>query len=287
MTETRSKSFYWVKSSLYRLKRGVYMVNIKLFNDYFLASHIAVPLLTVNNRDTHDIIRMFFETYNFNVVGFKEEDKVIAYLNRELYDYNSEAIEENLISFTTGDTVAANTPLVDILALMEGRERLFLITDSTIDLLITKADLQKPPVRMLLFGLVTLLESEMADVIRMYHPSDEWKDLLTEGRVKKIDALYEKRKEKNIEIDLIDCTQFADKKTVVLEDASLRENLFTSSKNSAEKWMRKVELLRDDLAHAQSLSNWFETENADLLVSEIQTLIHKLELQKFEKIISK
>ncbi|MBD8005489.1 hypothetical protein [Bacillus norwichensis] len=263
------------------------MVNIKLFNDYFLASHIAVPLLTVNNQDTHDIIRMFFETYNFNVVGFKEENKVIGYLDREQYDYNSNTIEESLISINTSDIVAANTPLVDIFALMEGKERLFLMSDSTIDLLITKADLQKPPVRMLLFGLVTLLESEMADVIRVHHPSGEWKNLLTEGRVKKIEALYEKRKEKNIEIDSIDCTQFADKKTVVLEDTSLRENLFTSSKKSAEKWMRKVELLRDDLAHAQSLTNWFETENTVLLVIEIQKMIHKLGLQKFEKIISK
>ncbi|RST70870.1 hypothetical protein D4T97_019835 [Siminovitchia acidinfaciens] len=261
------------------------MAIINLFNKYFLAYHIAVPLLAVDKRDTHDIVRMFFDTYNFNIVGFKEENRIIGYLDRERYDFGLNFIHENLIGFESDEVSAANTPLIDTLEMMHGRERLFLISDSTIDLLITKADLQKPPVRMLFFGLVTLLESEMADIIRIYHPNDEWKDLLTEGRLKKINSLYDERKSKNIEIDLMDCTQFADKKTILLESNDIKGKLFDVSKKSAEKWLRRVEILRNDLAHAQPLTNWFEEEVVVFLAREILELIQKLETHKFDKII--
>ena len=138
------------------------LANVTLFNTYLLASHIAVPLLAVDNDDTHDLVKMFFETSRFDVIGFKNEDHIIGYLHHDYYDYFSNSISENIINFEPRDITAANTPLIEALKLMNGQNRLFLMNQSTIDLLITKADLQKSPIRMLFFGLVTLLESELA-----------------------------------------------------------------------------------------------------------------------------
>lgn len=263
-------------SKIYIRIGDVNVQHTKLIGRFFLASHIAVPFLSVNRLATKEAIQSLFNDHNFDVIGFKENGNVIGYLHKEKYDPNIN-IQENVLNFPIEDVIAENKTLIDTLKLMEKKERLFVMSSSGIDLLITKADLQKPPIRMLFFGLVTVLEYEMATQIREHHPNETWQELLTEGRLEKVRAIYNERLEKNLETDMIDCTQFADKRTIILADETIRTSLFYSSKNYAEKWLKKVEALRDDLAHAQSLTKWFKEREVIQLAVEIERLIRKME----------
>lgn len=259
------------------MKIGVDIVlHTKLIGKFFLASHIAVPFLSVDRLATHKAVQALFNDHHFHVIGFKEDGKMIGYLHKDQYDTNKD-ISDNVLNFNIEDIISESTLLIDTLKLMETKDRLFVMSGSEIDLIITKADLQKPPIRMLFFGLITVLENEMATQIRAHHPNETWKELLTEGRLEKVRAIYNERLEKNLQIDLIDCTQFADKRTIILADETIRTSLFHSSKNYAEKWMKNAEALRDDLAHAQSLTKWFRERKVIQLVIEIETLIRKME----------
>jgi hypothetical protein len=56
------------------------------------------------------------------------------------------------------EMVSSTTPLIDLLPIMKNRDHLFVLDWARLESIVTSADLQKPPVRMLLFGLVSLFD---------------------------------------------------------------------------------------------------------------------------------
>jgi hypothetical protein len=56
--------------------------------------------------------------------------------------------------------------------------------------IITRDDVQKPPVRMWLFGIVTLVEMRFAELIERHCPTAGWTKYLSEGRLQKAHAFW-------------------------------------------------------------------------------------------------
>jgi hypothetical protein len=68
-----------------------------------------------------------------------------------------------------------------------------------------------------------------------------------------------RRLARNEEIDLADCLQLCDKRTLLLKDDRLRESLSLGSNSQAERFLKGIEKLRDRLAHGQDIiagSSW-------------------------------
>jgi hypothetical protein len=119
--------------------------------------------------------------------------------------------------------------------------------------IITKGDLQKAPLRMWLFGLLSLIEMQLLRLIRTTYPDDTWTQLLSYGRLGKAQQFLEDRQRRNEAIDLADCLQFADKRSIVAKSDSLRAALGFNSKSQADKQLQELEHLRNELAHAQDI----------------------------------
>jgi hypothetical protein len=68
--------------------------------------------------------------------------------------------------------------------------------------IITKGDLQKAPLRMWLFGLLSLIEMQLLRLIRTTYPDDTWTQLLSYGRLGKAQQFLEDRQRRNEAIDL-------------------------------------------------------------------------------------
>jgi hypothetical protein len=123
--------------------------------------------------------------------------------------------------------------------------------------IITKGDLQKAPMRMWLFGVLSLLEMQFLRLIRAVYPQDGWKGLLSEDRLAKAEQLLQERQGRNEAIDLADCLQFADKRSIVLKSEHLskhlRGTLSFPSKGKFEHFLKELEHLRNELAHAQDI----------------------------------
>ncbi len=117
--------------------------------------------------------------------------------------------------------------------------------------IVTQADLNKPPVRIYLFGLISLIEMHLSFWIRNKYREDSWQNGISEGRIKKANDLLKLRKEKNQEIDLFECLQFCDKSTLLLKNSDLRNMFNIESRSKGEKVLNRVERLRDSLAHSQ------------------------------------
>jgi hypothetical protein len=112
--------------------------------------------------------------------------------------------------------------------------------------LVCLADLQRLPVRAVLFALITHLEMVMAAAIRReFDGSQEWKGRLSGDRLKK---LTEKRDQANAADNLVEdllLTEFSDKVTIIRKSPS-----FTNGRERFKDDMRNVRALRDNLAHA-------------------------------------
>ena len=73
--------------------------------------------------------------------------------------------------------------------------------------ILTWTDVQKPPVRMWLFGLITLLESAFTSLIEAWHPDASSTELVSDGRLRKARAIAEERQRLRGESEqrLLDC----------------------------------------------------------------------------------
>jgi len=110
-----------------------------------------------------------------------------------------------------------------------------------------------PPVRMWLFGLITLIEMRFLTLIERRFPEDGWQQYLSNKRLVKAAALQEERRRRKQDPQLLDCLQFSDKAQIVIRDEQLRGQIGFQSRRQAEQAIKNLEKLRNNLAHAQDI----------------------------------
>ncbi len=103
----------------------------------------------------------------------------------------------------------------------------------------------------LLFGIVSVLEMHLRYWVRELYPSDTWQPHLTKARLSKAKELLEARRARNEDISLIDCLQFSDERDLLAQSAEAIALLGLESRNGALRLLRKIERLRDRVAHSQ------------------------------------
>lgn len=237
------------------------------FQELFTAGTISEPLASVNKAQ-YKQAEYYFKFKNFDVIGFSEDDEVVGFLqNSNNIDLNF--LEKHVIRFNVSDLITANTGLIDCLKLLKKRSYLFVINGSEVEAIITLADVEKPAVRMLLFGLVTFFESNMADLIHKTYPDNKWKRYITEERMIKARHVFKHLIKENKETNLINCTQLCDKTDIFYESESLLNAYMPMSKTKASEFLDDIEDLRNDLAHAQSLIEWFSEKEVIQIIEDL------------------
>ena len=141
----------------------------------------------------------------------------------------------------------------DVVLGLANSPRLFVRVLGAVGGIITMSDLQKPPVRMWLFGMVTLLEMRTSRLIELKCPGDSWKQYLSESRLQKAEALLEERKRRNQNLELIDCLQISDKGQIIARNEEIRCLTRMQSRRQAEQAIKMLESLRNNLAHSQDI----------------------------------
>jgi hypothetical protein len=120
---------------------------------------------------------------------------------------------------------------------------------------ITRRDLQKPPLRMWLFGAITVLDTNLTWAIETLYPDNAWQDRITPGRWEKATALHAERQRRGADCRMVDCLQIKDKADILAREPACLALLGLASRREAERFTRDVEKLRNHLAHAQELES--------------------------------
>lgn len=174
--------------------------------------------------------------------------------------------------FAADDLVAHGTPLIAILPLLAQKPRLYVLRGNSVDLIVTRADLDKPPLRVLVFGLISLIEMTMREVLCAIHPNEGWKSLVGD-RIEGATLLQAERQRRGEDLGLIDCLQFGDTVAALLKSdgvvSFLLESEVAASKKRLAKYMGRLEGLRNSIAHSNPLnvSSWV-TILPDIIAAE-------------------
>jgi len=189
---------------------------------------------------------------DYDVVGVRRDGLVVGYVKR--MDLSDGTLANHLVKFSSDNIIDESTQLIDILKQMRKTTRLFVLIFGQIGGIVTRGDIQKTPLRMWLFGLISMIEMQLLRIIREHCPNDTWKTFLAPARLKKAQELLSDRRKRNEAIDLADCLQFCDKREVILKCDKLK----IAEGFDLHSTLKEIEQLRDNLAHAQDIipGNW-------------------------------
>jgi hypothetical protein len=104
--------------------------------------------------------------------------------------------------------------------------------------ILSKADLNKPPVRIYIFGLISLFEMHLSYWIKHYFPDDSWQSVLSKGRLKILEGVFAKRRENgmNQQLTIKECLQICDKKNILLNNQNSSIFLVVRKRNLKNQW---------------------------------------------------
>lgn len=180
------------------------------------------------------------ETKGGEVIGYVLTDELA---NGELGKYLTVIDLELLIS--------DSTPIADIFTALTNRDFVFVLYGKQIIGIITKADINKPPVRIYLFGMISLFEMHLNRWINYIYPDNTWEPEISNNRIKAALDIYETRKGNNQDLSLLECVQFCDKRDLLKKSDDFI-NEFDFSKKRFDTFVKQVEKIRNELAHSQN-----------------------------------
>ncbi|WP_157896381.1 CBS domain-containing protein [Vibrio coralliirubri] len=221
----------------------------KIFIDSVTVRDIYEPLLCCRVDDPSGHVKETLMHRQFDTAGVIDQNqKVIGYVNTS--DLKDGSINQYRIDIKLEQVISDSTPLASLLNVLQTSDFLYVNHGAKIVGIITKADLNKPPVRIYVFGMLSLFEMHLNSWIRYEYPDNSWQEHISEQRVAKAQETYELRKQNNQDLSLLDCLQLADKRDLLAKSKEFRER-FGFNKKGVERFIRYAERIRNEIAHSQ------------------------------------
>lgn len=223
----------------------------RIFAEAFRVADVAEPLASFDESTPAADVGKFLDAANFDVAGVRRAGHVCGFVERPLPEAG--LCSAAAVPFDNSVILTDSAPLADAVRSLAGAPRVFVTAFGRVAGIVTRADLLKPPVRMWLFGMVTLIELRYARLIERYYPGGTWRELMSVGRLKKAEELLAERRRRHQDPTLLDCLQLSDKGQIVARDERLRRLTIFPSRGKAEEAVKMLEGLRNSLAHAQDI----------------------------------
>ena len=205
-------------------------------------------------------------------MGVSEDNQTSGYIEKS--KLTAGRCRDYITVFHPFQLIADSTPLSDILPIMRQNHWIFVLDKNRVTSIVTRADLQKAPVRLFMFGLITLLEMNMQRIIESFYRRDSWQGFLSPGRLQIAHDLLIERQKRNEAIGLVDCLHFCDKGMLIIRSEEIRKKLGIKSNEKGRQLLKAAEGLRNKLAHARDIvagSTWEEIiDLADNIGSLVQ-----------------
>ena len=155
--------------------------------------------------------------------------------------------------FRPGQTISADSSLIDVIHILTLQRYGFITVLGEVAGYFSRNDINKPVVRMWLFGIITFIEMEVLKIIIKHFPDDSWKSAITDKRLELASKLQQERERRGQQSTLLDCLQFSDKAKILISKQETMEEIGLGSRSSAKKVIKEIESLRNNLSHAQDI----------------------------------
>ncbi len=222
-----------------------------MFGELFSARDIAEPVLSFDRTASCEEVCKVMEYHQQDVASVRVSGRVQGYVRRSTLGAGECA--EHFRTFTIDQVVLGDVPLSDVIHVLTRHDYCFVSLLGEVTGVIGRDDINKPMVRMWLFGIITMLETSMTQMIEQSMPEERWVEALSTGRLEKARAIQAERKRRNQHCSLVDCLQLSDKGQVLIGDPESLSLLGFESRRIARRVVRQMESLRNNLAHAQDI----------------------------------
>lgn len=234
----------------YRRKGTRFSALRKIFVDNITAMNIYEPLLCCPADSRAEDASKALRVRDFDVAGVKETEggEVIGYVLTE--ELGAGLLKKYVRTITTDLVISDSTPIAGIFPILSERDFAFVLSGKHLSGIITKADINKPPVRIYLFGITSLFEMHLNVWVTHYYGEESWIDKVPKQRMDKAVEIYQLRKGKNQELSLMECLQLCDKRDLLAISSRFRSD-FGFSRKGFDTLAKGVEKIRNELAHSQ------------------------------------
>lgn len=270
----------WTSPQTGYRRRGTRFAELRsLFEEGISARAILEPLLSCPARAPAAEMAQHLEARDFDVAGvqLEQEGPVVGYVNRR--DLEGGDVKDYLREFKPDDLVADSVPLAGIFGVLEDRNHVFVLAGSSVSAIVTRADLNKPPARIYLFGLVSLLEMHLTFWISQYYEGNSWQDKISKNRLDKAKWLLSKRQENNQDLGLLDCIQFCDRRDLFLASQAACKQLAIEGeeqRTNLKRLLDQAEDIRNNIAHSQyEIADGASWSQVAGIVDQIESFLHE------------
>ena len=186
-------------------------------------------------------------------------------------------VRDHMCALSEADLIGADATIFDFICRARPKP-LLVVAGGRIQGLVAWSDLQKLPVRAAVFALVTGFELTMYEAIKAVFPcGDGWQRLLSKERLRKAKDIYAERSGKNSDVELLLCTEFCDKRTILkkrlFDPKAMKPEAMPVFESTFESDVKGIEELRNLVAHASTYAmNWGEVEDLRKTVKTLVTL---------------
>jgi len=242
----------------------------RFFREGFTAEDLAEPLISFDGDRPAEQVRERMQDLGLRVAGIRRGGLVAGHVRLE--DLTGACCSERMRAFSEEQLILPRAPIREVVERLDGQDVLFVPSFGAVAGIVTRTDMEKPPARMWLFGMLTVVEHALESALRRRYPDDSWTELLSEGRIRRARSLKAERRRRGHHVDLVSCLQFGDKGWALFKDPEAREQFGLASRTAAREAMRNLEALRNALAHSQPIvaDHW---ENIHRFTSALDVIL--------------
>ncbi len=217
---------------------------------------IAESLVSLDATATRDEYIRIAAQRGFDIVGARAEGLVMGFVNCARLAPGAAPADIEFVDETA--IIDQETPLREAILVLDRHPRVFVNALGGIAGIATRDDLEKAPARMWLFGILTLIETGLRNIVRNRHEGDAWMELLSPARAKRARAMTDERARRGETVDALDCIQFEDLGNLMARHEDVRAFFHFASRRAAERRMKEWSKMRNHIAHSQGYvrANW-------------------------------
>lgn len=224
---------------------------LRIFMRAFSAQDIAEPLRSFDTEFEAGRIADYLNARTRSVAGLRKSGRVKGYVRQQ--DLGEAAAQEYLRGFKKGQVIEGDASLTDVVFILTRHDYCFVRVLDDIVGVISRGEMQKPVVRMWLFGFITTIEMALRERTALRWPDGSWVGGMTPSRLQKAQTLRDERLRRGQECELLDCIQLSDLAKMLLAVPEERAAYGFDTAASAKRVIREMESLRNNLAHAQDI----------------------------------
>ena len=225
------------------------------YNELFTAKDIAEPLLSFDADTTAPRAAMAMGELNRDVATVRVDGEVMGFVTRAQLD-DTGACGTYIRYFARDQVLIGDAAFAEVIHVLTRHDYCFISLLGQVQGVINRNDVNKPYMRMWLFGIITLFEMGMTQMIREHFAGTPWEERLTEARVEAARRLWNERRRLNQQCDLIDCLQLGDKGQLLISNPELFSRFGFTSKSAGKRVLKQFQSLRNNLAHSQDISTY-------------------------------